>query len=160
MVESINCSIRDFYQLIWISRALIATKDDQGRDKALGLHCHPSLRETLNAYLGDTDREYAIQTSFGLSNYPWLASLSAAAWRELEESEIQSKSYDRHSVNWHKGPVSQRSLDVLKRNGGVDVEWEAYRVHVLKWLDARGCGGLKEFLFASSDLLRRKYGSG
>lgn len=156
-VTSINCSIRDLYNLIWISRALSVAKDEDGRDKAAGMYCHPSLRDGLNTYLSEIDREYAIQTSFGISNNAWLASLSAFAFRSQEEREIAMKRYDRRSINWHRGPVSQRSLDVLRHNGGVDVDWESYRVEVLKWLEGRGCAGLKEFLFASSDALRKKY---
>src|SRR5262245_2468031 len=157
-VDAINCAIRDVYNLLWINRALSAVLSEDGSPKSLGLYCPPFLRETLNLYLGDKDREYAIQTGFGLSNNPFLASVSAAAWRELEENEVQRKGYDRRSVNWHKGPVSQRSLDVSRRNGGVDVDYEAYRIHVLKWLEGRGFGGFKKFLFASSDALKRKYG--
>jgi centromere protein I len=160
IIDNFNVCIRDIYHLIWISRALSVGKDEQGRHTALGMFCDPSLRESLNTYLGGIDHKYAIQTSFGISHNVYLASLSAAAWRELEESEIQRKGYDRRSIKWHEGPVSQRSLEVLRRNGGVDVDWEAYRVHVLKWLDARGCGGLKEFLFASVKATREKYADG
>ena len=157
IVDSFNCSIRDIYHLIWISRALSVGQDKEGRSNALGMYCDPSLRDTLNTYLGEIDHKYAIQTSFGISYNTCLASLGAAAWRELEEAEIQRQGYDRRSIKWHEGPVSQRTLEVLKRNGGVGVDWEAYRVHVLKWMDARGCGGLKEFLFASSKATREKY---
>lgn len=158
MVDSINCCIRDLYHLLYISRALSVAKEDNGNDKALGLYCSPSLRESLNTYLGSVDHEYAIQTAFSPSYNALLASMSAAAWRELEESEIVEKGYDRRVVNWHKGPVSQRSLEVLRRNGGVDVEFERYKVYALKWIEERGCAGLKDFLFASSDALKRKYG--
>lgn len=159
IVDAINCCLRDIYNLLWISRALVASKDAEGKDKASGVFCDPALREALNTYLGDIDREYAIQTAFGLSNNPMLAASSAAVWRQLEAVEIDARGYDRSSINWHKGPVSQRSLDVLRRNGGVDVDWELYRVHVLQWLEERGCAGLKEFMFASSDALKKKYGA-
>ena len=159
-IDTFNRSLRDLFNLLWISRALTLATDKTGRPNSLGMHCDPALREALNTYLDDLDHKYAVQTAFGVSYGPCLAAMSAAAWRELEEAEIRRRGYDRGSITWHEGPVSQRSLEVLRRNGGVDVEWEAYRVDVLKWLERRGCGGLKEFLFASSKVIRDKYEEG
>ncbi|KAF2688950.1 Mis6-domain-containing protein [Lentithecium fluviatile CBS 122367] len=152
-LASMNCSLRDFYHFIWISRALSTGQN------ALGLHCYSSLRDTLNTYLSSLDHQYAIQTAFNVSHNPWLASLSAAAWRELEERKVREGAFDRRSVEWHRGPVSSRSLEVLGKNGGVDVGWEAYRVEVFKWLEGRGVGGLKGYIFAAStEEFRRRYG--
>ncbi|KAF1961181.1 Mis6-domain-containing protein [Byssothecium circinans] len=158
LIDAFNVAIRDLYHLLWISRALSTSRDDAGNPKALGLYCAPALRDALNEYLGAVDREYAIQTAFNVSNNALLASLAAAAWREMEEEVIEREAFDRGTITWHKGPVSQRSLEVLRRNGGVGVEWEGYRVRVLKWLEERGLGGLKGFLWASSEALRKKYG--
>lgn len=151
-VKAVNSTLRDAYHLLWTSHAL------SQRNDALGFHCAPELRSSLHTYLSSIDQQYAVHSAFSLSNNTWLASLSAAAWRELEEEEVKIKGYDRGSVNWHKGPVTQRSLEVLKRNGGVEVEWEAYRVRMLKWCEERGLGGMKEFVFASNQELRTKHG--
>ena len=44
----------------------------------------------------------------------------------------------------HAGPVTQRSLARLGREGGVRVGWREYRVLVLEWLGGVGVGGIGE----------------
>jgi centromere protein I len=154
VTDALNWCLRDIYQLIWIARALVTSEN-----KALGLHCDPALRSTLNNYISVIDREYSIGTAFGFSNYAWLASMSAAAWRALEEREITKEGYDKSSIRYHQGPVSQRSLEVLKRKGGVSVDWDGangYKVFVLNWLAERGLGGVRELMFATVTELRGK----
>ncbi|KAF2640917.1 Mis6-domain-containing protein [Massarina eburnea CBS 473.64] len=158
-IDSFNVTIRDVYHLLWISRALTTSyTSDTGALKSLGLYCAPELRDALHEYLGTIDRDYAIQTAFSISHNPALAAMAATVWRDVEEREIVANGYDREGITWHKGPVGMRSLDVLRRNGGVDVDWEGFRIEVLAWMEGRGLGGLKEFLWASSDTLRKKYG--
>jgi centromere protein I len=154
VTDSLNWCLRDIYHLIWIARALL-TADN----KALGLHCHPDLRTALNDYLISIDREYAIGAVFGLSNHAWLAAMSAAAWRTMEEREVTREGYDKNSVRYHQGPVSGRSLEVLKRKGGVSVDWDGaagYKVFVLNWLAERGLGGIRDLMFATVTELRDK----
>jgi centromere protein I len=154
VTDALNYCLRDIYNLIWVSRGLLTA--DQ---KAVGGYCDPALRATLNNYLSSLDREYAIGTALGLSNNAWLASLSAATWRATEESEIEKESFDRNSIRYHQGPVSQRSLEVLKRKGGVSVDWDGpggYKVFVLNWLAERGLGGLSELMFATVTDLKGK----
>jgi centromere protein I len=154
VTDALNWCLRDIYHLLWISRALV--KADQ---KALGLHCDPALRSKLNDYLNGVDREYVIGAAFGLSNNSLLASLSAAAWRVTEEREISKEGYDKSSIRYHQGPVSQRSLEVLKRKGGVSVDWDGangFKVFVLNWLAERGMSGIRELMFATVTELRGK----
>lgn len=154
VTDALNWCLRDIYYLIWVSRALV-TADK----KALGLYCDGALRATLNDYLGDIDREYAIGQAFGMSNNAWLASLSAAAWHAMEEREISREGYDKSSIRYHQGPVSQRSLEVLKRKGGVSVDWDGvdgYKMFVLDWLAEKGLGGIRELMCATVTELRGK----
>ncbi|CAO2648421.1 Nn.00g076880.m01.CDS01 [Neocucurbitaria sp. VM-36] len=147
VTDALNFCLRDLYNLLWVARALNAVEQ-----KSVGLYCHPSLRADLKDYLTGLDREYAIGSAFGLSNNAWLASMAAAAWRAVEESEIEREGYDRNSIRYHQGPVSQRSLEVLKRKGGVGVEWDGamgYKVFVLDWLAERGLGGIRQLMFAT-----------
>jgi centromere protein I len=154
VTDALNWCLRDIYHLLWISRALVTA--DQ---KALGLHCDPALRSQLHDYLNGIDREYAIGAAFGLSNNALLASLSAAAWRVTEEREISREGYDKSSIRYHQGPVSQRSLEVLKRKGGVSVDWDGangFKVFVLNWLAERGMSGVRDLMFATVTELRGK----
>ncbi|KAL6708368.1 hypothetical protein ACN47E_003292 [Coniothyrium glycines] len=145
--DSFNSCLRDIYNLLWVSRAYSVVAG-----KSAGLSCHDALRNTLNDHLATLDREYAIVSSAVLAHNFLLAPCAAAAWRVLEEREIERERFDRAGVRYHQGPVSQRSLEALKRTGGVAVEWdgaEGYKVFVLQWLEARGLGGIRELMFAT-----------
>ncbi|KAF2463628.1 Mis6-domain-containing protein [Lindgomyces ingoldianus] len=144
VTNSFNMVLRDIYNSLWGSKALLAVES-----KSHGFLCMPPLRASFQIYLGDLDHEYAVGLAFGLSHNASLASLSAAAWRSLEEAEIDDKGYDRDYVTWHTGPVSQRKVEVLSKNGGVSVSWDQYRIHVLKWMADRGCSGFKDLLSAT-----------
>lgn len=145
--------MRDIHNLLWISRALFMDSP-----KSTGLYCEPKLRDDLHTYLTDLDREYSIQSAFNMSNNPLLASLSLTAWLALENEEIEKERYDPDAITRHEGPVSQRKLEMLRASGGVDIEWDAYRVRVLKWMEQRGLRGPKDFMFTASNQLRTKYG--
>lgn len=154
MTDVFNLCLRDIYNLFWVARALTVTEQ-----KSLGCYCDPALRGKLNTYLSGLDREYAIGTTFGLSNNAWLASMSATAWHAIEERQIAREGFDRNSIRYHQGPVNQRSLEVLNKQGGVHVEWdtlEGYKVFVLRWLAERGLGGLKTFMFATVTAFKGK----
>lgn len=139
-----NGYLMDSCNLLWRSRALLTVDAN-----ALGIFCAPPVRESLQNYFTALDREYVLSSAFGLSHNALLAALSAAAWSALEEAEIQHQNLDANDVIRHKGPVLQRTLTVLGKEGGVEVTFKQYRVQVLKWLDARGCGGIKELMFAT-----------
>lgn len=153
MTMSFNSIMRDFYNLTWLSRGLVAEPP-----KCVGLLCEPALRDDLQDYLAELDQEYNINVALNITHNPLLASLSLAAWLEVENEEIDKEGYDPEAIQRHAGPVGQISLEKLRARGGVHVEWEAYRVRVLKWLEERGLGGPKAFMFAASVPLRTKYG--
>jgi centromere protein I len=144
MTNRFNGYLMDTCNLLWRSRALLTTDAN-----SLGFFCHATVREALNSYMISVDRDYAVAFAFGISHNTLLASLSAAAWRSMEEAMIEKEGYDSNAVNRHKGPVTQRSLAVLGKEGGVDVTWKQYRVQVLKWLEERACGGVKSLMFAT-----------
>ncbi|KAH7117647.1 Mis6-domain-containing protein [Dendryphion nanum] len=141
IATSFNKCIRDLFNLAWGGRALVI---EEG--KAAGCLCHPSIRDALQSHLSTIDREYAIGQVFGISHSPVLAPLAAVAWQALEQSEVEKQGYDADSVNWHSGPVTSRSLDVLKVSSGVDIKWDDYRLHILTWLAERGCEGVKQLI--------------
>ncbi|KAH6642376.1 Mis6-domain-containing protein [Boeremia exigua] len=146
VTDGLNWCLRDVYNLFWVARGLAVAEN-----KSLGMHCTPSLRSSLNDYLKGLNHEHAIGHAFNLSNNAWLASMSSAAWRALENREINKEGYDLASIKRHAGPVSQQSLASL-REGGVNVEWDGasgYKVFVLNWLAERGLGGLRELMFAT-----------
>ncbi|KAI4908679.1 hypothetical protein J4E90_008411 [Alternaria incomplexa] len=146
VTDAFNWCLRDMYNLVWVSRGLLV--QDQ---KSKGLYCDPILRGTLNEYLRRVDRGYTIGAAFALSYNAWLASLSAAAWRAVEKREVE-KVGEKNVTRYHDGPVTEKSLEVLKSKGGVDADWEGadgYKVMVLQWLTERGLGGIRDLMFAT-----------
>lgn len=154
MTSTFNTCLRDIYNILWVSKALIAVDG-----KSVGLYCAPELRLQLHDYLRTMDRSYVIDSAFGLSNNAWMSSLSSIAWRVLEKREIEQQGRDVNSVAYNIGPINKASLDRLRDGGGVKVEWDGpngYKVHVLRWLDERGLGGIKDLMFAIATNLRGK----
>lgn len=153
VTDAFNYCLRDMYNLVWVSRGLVAQKD-----KSRGLYCDQILRSTLNDYLRTVNRGYNIADAFTLSYNAWLVSLSAAVWHAVEKREVE-KAGEGKITRYHTGPVSGKSLDVLNSRGGVSVDWDGadgYKVMVLQWLTERGLGGIRELMFATVTNLRRK----
>ncbi|KAF2016733.1 Mis6-domain-containing protein [Aaosphaeria arxii CBS 175.79] len=150
-LNSFNSCLRDLYNLLWGSKALFASPGQSS-----GFFVHPAVRDAFHAYLTSLDRDYPIGHAFGLSYNGVVASIAAIAWRVLEDEQVEREGWDRESVNWHKGPVTARALDVLRVNRGVTVGWEAYRLHVLGWMAERGCRGVKDLLFATHARLKER----
>lgn len=152
VTDMFNICMRDNYNLLWVSKALTVAPQ-----KSLGMFCAPELRAKLHDYLIAVDREYGIEKAFVLSNNPWLASLTATVWRMIEMAEIEKEGYDKETITYHNGPVSKATLEALKLQGGVAIEWDGptgYKVMVLRWLGDRGLDGIKDLMFAIAVNLR------
>jgi centromere protein I len=124
-------------------------------DKSAAFYCDTSLRQSLNRYLTTSDRDYNLGSAWDLSHNVLLASLSATAWRSLEEAEIEEQNLDRTSSNRHKGPVMEQSLEALKAAGGVSLAIHDYKKCVLQWLAERGCSGIQDLMYATHAKLNR-----
>lgn len=87
--------------------------------------------------------------------------MSIAAWRELEDRRADDGGGENAEPGIklrHAGPVSQKSLALLGREGGVDLGWKDYRVLVLRWLADRGVGGVGELMGCTMKGLMGKEG--
>ncbi|ROV87495.1 hypothetical protein VMCG_10501 [Cytospora schulzeri] len=49
----------------------------------------------------------------------------------------------------HAGPVTQKSLGLLSRRGGLEMQWQDYRLGVLKHLDEGGWKGIPELMYST-----------
>lgn len=153
VTDDLNWCMRDMYYMLWYSRGLEITEDKATSEiKTRGLYCDPALRDRLGEYLRSVDRDYDIGVSLDLSHHPCIASMAASAWRAMEDAVIEEQGYDRSTIRYHSGPVTQKSLSVLRRNGGVDVVLDkahGYKIFAVKWLAERGLGGLRDVIFAT-----------
>ncbi|EUC36270.1 hypothetical protein COCCADRAFT_34278 [Bipolaris zeicola 26-R-13] len=153
--DTFNYCLRDMYNLLWVARGLVAQDK-----KSQGLFCDAALRSMLHSYLKKMDREYTIETAFGLSHNAWLAALSAAAWRAMEQDFADKNDLDPNTMVHHRGPVSEKSLEALKRKGGASVDWDGgngYKAWVLQWLDGRGLGASRLAMKFGTTLRRSVY---
>ena len=140
-IGQFNGYLMDVCNLLWRSRAF--RRDDS---HAMGCLLPESTFSLLQDYLGKTDREYSLSYTFGLSHHLNLNSLSIVAFRELEDL-AESRGEDPRVR--HAGPVTQRSLMKLDKDGGVQVSWKDYRVQVLDYLEKHSLGGIKELMFTT-----------
>ncbi|KAF3036684.1 hypothetical protein E8E12_004618 [Didymella heteroderae] len=156
VTDGLNWCLRDVYNFFWVARGLAVAEQ-----KSVGMYCHTVLRSSLDTYLSGLGQGYTIGRIFNLSYNAWLTSMSSAAWRALEEQEIQRQGRNRANIKAQNGPVTQQSLESL-RDGGISVDWDGangYKVFVLHWLADRGLGGLRELMFATVTDLKTGRGS-
>lgn len=121
----------------------------------MGCLCPEEITAALQAYFGGREPEYNISSAFGLSHSHVLCAISIAMVRYLEEKAETSGDELRSR---HSGPVTQRTLVVLSKEGGLELAWKQYRVQVLNWLEGRGLAGIKRLMYATMTGLRE--GSG
>lgn len=143
-VNAFNGFLMDVCNLLWRSRAFNTTDSN-----ALGCLLPQSTIPALRDYVEALDN--SLPTLFSLSQNNVLSALSIACFRDLEDA-AEEREEGSLSVR-HAGPVSQRSLAVLEKEGGVVVNWAVYREEVLRWLDERGVGGVMELMFCTMKLL-------
>ncbi|KAI9689425.1 MAG: Phosphate metabolism transcription protein [Bathelium mastoideum] len=141
IVGRFNGYLMDVCNLLWRSRAF--RKDDS---HAAGCLISEPVSLSLQEHLEAKDREYGLSYIFGFSHHPTISPLSIAALRELEDlAETQGQDLRVR----HAGPVTQRSLMKLDKDGGVQLSWKDYRVHVLQYMERHCLEGVKELMFST-----------
>lgn len=135
-VNHFNGFLMDLCNCLWRSRAF-NTSDVN----ALGCLLPESVVSTLSSYVSSLDTGIELPTLFSLSYSPVLCQLAIAYFRELEdaaEDEIEIR---------HAGPVTQASLKMLQRGGGLNLAWPDYRLGVLQYLENKGAPGVGELMY-------------
>lgn len=85
-----------------------------------------------------------LQTLFDLSCHSVWCRFSIGYVREVEDA-VEGGGEEGIRTR-HAGPVTQKSLAVLARDGGVGLGWLEYRLGVLGYLESRGLGGVGELM--------------
>ncbi|KAF2083884.1 hypothetical protein K490DRAFT_50580, partial [Saccharata proteae CBS 121410] len=146
-----NGYLMDACNLLWRSRALSVADSN-----ALACLCPRPVEKSLRQYLPTLDSSYSLAAMFGLSCNALTATAAAAALRRLEDA---AEANGEALAVRHAGPATQRSLTVLGQEGGIEVNWRDYRVQVLKWMEERGVGGVKQLMYVTMrDLMRLSAG--
>ena len=139
-INALNGILMDMANLLWRSRAFNTT-DSNAHACLLPWHMFSILQFYASHIPVPSQNMSAL---FGLSSHPLLSGLAIAAFRQLEDSAITAGM--DISVR-HAGPITQRSLGALERDGGVKgVNWKEYRIDVLDWLSDRGLSGVQSLM--------------
>ena len=139
-INTLNGVLMDTANLLWRSRAFNAT-DNNAHACLLPRPVFSILQSYTSNILVPPQNISAI---FGLSSHPTLSGLAIAEFRQLEDSAIAA---GVHINVRHAGPITQRSLGALERDGGVKgVDWKEYRIGVLDWLSDRGLSGVQKLM--------------
>lgn len=149
----------DMCNLLWRNRAL-NTEDPN----ALGCLIPSQTNTSLTNYIRDVndaakhyDRESALHVTlssiFSLSHHPAFCNLSAAAFAEFEDQNLDQD--QEQSVRMRK-PVTQKALHALEKDGGVKISWQDYRVWMLDWLDGVGSLGTGNLMRSTMKALRKE----
>ncbi|MCJ1456123.1 hypothetical protein MMC28_006482 [Mycoblastus sanguinarius] len=136
-IKSLNAALIDTCNLFFRSRAF-----NGGDTHSLGCLIPTSVVGPLSSYTSALDPPQPLTGLFSLSHHPMLAALNIAAFREMEDAADEA---DPGVVSVrHAGPITQKSLAQLGRDGGVKVSWKEYRIAVLNWLEEVGAEGVGE----------------
>jgi centromere protein I len=141
-VNHFNGFLMDICNCLWRSKAF--NKSDTN---ALGCLLPSSLYPILTTYVTSLDTGLSLPMLCSLSYSPLLCNLAISYIRELEDdAEEQSEEGEGLKIR-HAGPVTQRSLAVLDKAGGLKLSWADYRLGVLRYLERRGVKGVGELMY-------------
>ncbi|KAI9729510.1 MAG: hypothetical protein M1818_008482 [Claussenomyces sp. TS43310] len=143
-VNHFNGFLMDICNCLWRGRAF-----NMSDVNALGCLLPAPVLPPLASYVSGLDTRLALATLFSLSYSPLLCNLSISYLRQLED-EAQEKSIEsggRGLRTRHAGPVTQRSLVQLGKEGGLKLTWAEYRLGVLRYLEDKGVKGVGELMY-------------
>jgi centromere protein I len=143
-VNLFNGFLMDICNCVWRSRAF-----NKADTNALGCLLPPPLLPLLTAYVAKLDTGLALPSLFSLSYSPVLCNLSISYVRELEDEEVvEAPEGTTTPIKIrHAGPVTQRSLMQLGKDGGLKLTWPNYRLGVLRYLEGKGVMGVGELMY-------------
>lgn len=133
-VNKFNGFLMDICNCLWRSRAF-----NTADPNALGCLMPPNIIQALTAYINSLSRQLTLPMLFSLSHNSVLCLQSMKCLREIENLEV-AKGGDIEAR--HAGPATQKSLLQLKRDRGVELQWAAYRLRMLEYLEENGVKGV------------------
>lgn len=137
-VNHFNGFLMDICNCLWRSRAF-NTSDTN----ALGCLLPTNITPNLSRYVSSLDTGLSLPSLFSLSYSPVLCNLSISFLRELEAKANNGRGVTIR----HAGPVTQKSLVTLGKEGGLQLTWPQYRLGVLKYLEDKGVDGVGELMY-------------
>lgn len=150
-VNTFNGFLMDICNCLWRGKAF--AKSDT---HAKGCMIHNAVVAPLEAYVangglsgggggGGGGGDMTLASLFTMSHSPLLCLQAIEHVRRREEKEDEEVELQAR----HAGPVTQRSLGQLARRGGLELQWQDYRLGVLKHLDEREWKGIPELMYST-----------
>ncbi|OIW29534.1 Mis6-domain-containing protein [Coniochaeta ligniaria NRRL 30616] len=143
-----NGFLMDICNCIWRVRAFSSSDKN-----AQGCHVAAPVVGALEAYAKMIDPDTPLESMFDVSHSPVLCAQSLECIRELEDIELAEKDGDLRER--HGGPVTQKSLAALRNRGGLNLEWQEYRLAVINHLEERGFVGIPRLMYVTMKILMR-----
>ncbi|KAL2815977.1 Mis6-domain-containing protein [Aspergillus granulosus] len=157
LVGQFNGYIMDICNLVWRNRAL--NSEDPN---ALGCLIPPATINVLTQYIRDVNERsrkrnreaafmYTIASAFSLSHHAALSNMSASCFADIEGESSLAEDKPRL-----RKPVTQKALNALEKDGGIQMTWQDYRVRMLDWMDAQGSNGIAGLMRTTMKALRKE----
>ncbi len=135
-VNHFNGFLMDLCNCLWRSRAF-NTSDPN----AMGCLLPPSVTSSLARYASSLETAHALAALFALSLSPTICLLAIEYVRELEDAAAEE------IVKRHAGPVFDKTLKQLDRDGGLRLQFADYRLGVLRYMENKGVDGVGELMY-------------
>lgn len=136
-----NGFVMDICNCLWRSRAFVTT-DPEAQGCGVSEPVVHALADYVAAVNGG---DLSLAAAFSLSHSPALCLQSITYVRLLEDEAVDRM--DGALQRRHPGPVTQESLAVLSRDGGLSLTWQEYRSGVLKYLEEHDAGGIPDLMY-------------
>jgi len=150
-ITRFNHFVLDICNCLWRFHAF-----EKGPPKTLGCLLPERVVPQLRDYVERFDTDIPFSSMFALSYSPTLCLQSILYLRELEDEALEDG--EDAIVARHAGPVTQNSLKRNEAAGGVELNFQDYRVGVLEALDKNGLGGIPDLLRSSVKTLQTSGG--
>lgn len=141
VADILNSYLMDVCNCLWRNRAF-----SLGDLHAKACLMDPGSVDTLRKYLDEMDVDVPLQSALSFSHNPTLALISK---RIVEEWLHDYEGMQDGVPRWNLGPVTQKSLDRMRSEGGPQLNWQQFRGLFLRWLDQRGLEGLGSLIRAT-----------
>lgn len=142
-VDTFNGFLMDICNCLWRGKAF-AKSDAHAKGCMVSDAAIASL-ETYVGGLSEGSGDVALGALFTMSYSPLLCLQAIEHVRRREEREEDEVELQAR----HAGPVTQKSLGLLARRGGLEMQWQDYRLGVLKHLDEADWKGIPELMYST-----------
>lgn len=143
-VGMFNGFLMDICNCFWRGKAF-AKSDAHAKGCMVSDGVITALRSYVSSLTESGSGEMELAVLFTMSYSPLLCLQGMEHLRRLEDEEDE----DFELRARHAGPVTQKSLLQIARQGGLEVVWQDYRLGLLKRLEDKEWGGIPELLYST-----------